>query len=156
MEPDAIPTTTSAPAPACRQCGASPLPPRRRSFCGPECVHAWRLAHDQGYARHQVWLRDLGVCAACRLDTAELKRRLKPLPARERTAALVKLGFHSQRSLWEADHVIERARGGATLGLANLQTLCQPCHRRKTTAFLRKGPAPPTGPPEPAPAPPGP
>ncbi len=40
------------------------------------------------------------------------------------------------RSL-EVDHIVEVARGGASLDYLNLQTVCRPCHRTKTRAFLR-------------------
>jgi hypothetical protein len=36
--------------------------------------------------------------------------------------------------LWEADHVVEVVRGGDTT-LANLATLCLPCHKAKTKAL---------------------
>ncbi|HEV2317590.1 MAG TPA: HNH endonuclease signature motif containing protein [Thermoplasmata archaeon] len=37
----------------------------------------------------------------------------------------------------EVDHILEIARGGASLDYANLQTLCRACHRDKTVDFLR-------------------
>jgi 5-methylcytosine-specific restriction endonuclease McrA len=38
-------------------------------------------------------------------------------------------GLH--RDWWEADHIVERVRGGGT-ALSNLQSLCSPCHKAKT------------------------
>lgn len=48
----------------------------------------------------------------------------------------------------EVDHIVEIARGGASLDYLNLQTVCRACHRAKTRAFLRdrsgpRVPAPP-------------
>jgi len=37
----------------------------------------------------------------------------------------------------EVDHIVEVARGGASLDYLNLQTVCRPCHRAKTRVFLR-------------------
>jgi hypothetical protein len=37
--------------------------------------------------------------------------------------------------LWQADHIVPVAEGGADLGLENLRTLCTPCHVRATTAL---------------------
>jgi 5-methylcytosine-specific restriction endonuclease McrA len=37
----------------------------------------------------------------------------------------------------EVDHILELALGGAPLAYENLQTLCKPCHRKKTVSFLR-------------------
>ena len=34
---------------------------------------------------------------------------------------------------WEADHVTAVAEGGGESDLSNFQTLCIPCHVRKTT-----------------------
>jgi 5-methylcytosine-specific restriction protein A len=36
----------------------------------------------------------------------------------------------------EVDHVVEVARGGASLDYLNLQTLCRRCHSAKTRRFL--------------------
>jgi hypothetical protein len=40
-------------------------------------------------------------------------------------------GFVPRRSLWELDHKIPLIDGG-THDLSNLQTLCAPCHRKKS------------------------
>ncbi len=46
----------------------------------------------------------------------------------------------------EVDHIVEIARGGAPLDYLNLQTVCRPCHRRKTSQFLRARPRGAAGP----------
>ena len=124
-------------------------------FCGPPCVHGHKLLTDPGYLRDQVHARDHGVCAACRADTDAI---LTDLRKREREAAraegarvkrsrqralppafaelLRQLGYPEHRyrggSLWDADHVLPVAQGGGECDLANMQTLCCPCHRRKS------------------------
>src|SRR4051812_4125311 len=57
--------------PTCRQCGVE-VPKGRRSFCGEDCVHLWRLQTSPAYLRAQVFKRDRGVCALCGVDTARL------------------------------------------------------------------------------------
>ena len=41
------------------------------------------------------------------------------------------------QSLWDADHIDPRVRGGPTT-LANAQSLCQPCHKAKTAELARE------------------
>ena len=88
-----------------------PLPSRRTIYCSASC--RWRF-HGRFFwdaARVVVLRRDRYTCRACR-------RRVR---ARE----------------LDVDHILEIARGGAPLDPTNLQTLCRPCHRRKTSEFLR-------------------
>lgn len=84
-------------------CGKEVQPPRR-SWFSKECVYNYSMEHDGGFARREVQKRDKGVCANC----------------------------GKKDCMWEADHIIEVVRGGAPLGLANLQTLCLACHKAKT------------------------
>ncbi|MDA0769230.1 MAG: hypothetical protein BZY79_01745 [SAR202 cluster bacterium Casp-Chloro-G4] len=42
------------------------------------------------------------------------------------------------RGILEADHITPLADGGAEFDEANVQTLCKPCHRGKTTAWQTK------------------
>ena len=73
-------------------------------------------------ARSYVMLRDRYTCRLC-----GTRRRARDL---------------------DVDHIVEIARGGAALEYSNLQTVCRPCHRRKTRAFMTA----PRHPPEPKPA----
>ncbi|MCB1713230.1 MAG: HNH endonuclease, partial [Candidatus Riesia sp.] len=41
-------------------------------------------------------------------------------------------GFQPGKSCWAMDHIIPVHRGGGSCGLWNLQTLCLPCHKKKT------------------------
>lgn len=77
--------------------------------------------------------RDRGVCRACGLDTNRLRREVQ---GRGRTRRLRELGFLPRRSLWELDHVVPLIDGGSH-DPSNLQTLCVPCHRRKSAEEAR-------------------
>ena len=140
----------------CRFCGAL-CEGRRTSYCSNTCVHEWMIRSDPTYARAAVFERDHGVCAACGVDTEPLADALAalrwwPEMARGAVAALgwsrsdivvrgvlVQNGQgvdHRERVaavvLWHADHIVPVVHGGGACGLENLQTLCAPCHRRKT------------------------
>lgn len=99
----------------------------RRRRWHPACVAAYE-ASDPRELRRRVRLRDRGVCALCRLDTYALRRRLQGPGQRARLRAR---GFVPGRSLWELDHRTPLIDGGSH-ELANLQTLCVPCHRVKS------------------------
>lgn len=144
----------------CRWCG-EPCKGRRSSFCsghptnyrrgqailvGEGCVHEWMLRSTPGYLRQEVFRRDRGVCAACGIDTIALKdltwRFPSPKAAERKGLVLTAvevfgaLGFSVSEAwgdgMWHADHVVPVERGGGLCGLDQMQTLCAPCHRRKT------------------------
>lgn len=117
----------------CRWCGTA-VPRGRFTFCGPECVHQWKLRTDPGYLREQVFARDRGVCALCGVDTEALRRDKRKLDFAARRQFEKEWG--RRRSLWDADHVLAVSEGGGECGLANIRTLCLLCHR-KVTAALR-------------------
>ena len=125
--------------PLCRWCDLEILARRRRTFCSDYCVHQWRLRTDPGYLRDQVFARDHGVCAACRIDTVAAYAALKQARGARRIAGLRLYGLQSiaaRRSLWDADHILPVAEGGGQCDLDNLRTLCLLCHR-EATAQLR-------------------
>ncbi len=117
----------------CRRCGTEVTPPRR-TFCSDACVHEWRLRTDPGYLREQVFRRDRGVCAACGTPTMQLASALRRLNWRGRKHRCAELGipYARLRAPWDADHIVPVAEGGGECDLANLRTLCLPCHRRVT------------------------
>ena len=48
-------------------------------------------------------------------------------------------GFDVHRStFWDCDHCISVVEGGGECGIENYQTLCQPCHKRKTAQLTRR------------------
>ena len=53
------------------------------------------------------------------------------------TQALRERGFVPRRSLWELDHIVPLVDGG-THDPSNLQTLCTPCHKKKTAQEARQ------------------
>jgi 5-methylcytosine-specific restriction endonuclease McrA len=60
-----------------------------------------------------------------------------------RESVLGSLGFTKTdgwtlTSLWHADHIVPVERGGGLCGLDGMQTLCAPCHRRKTAEEARE------------------
>ncbi len=121
----------------CRWCGTAIVhekgekrgEPNRRRRWHPTCVDEYERS-DPREARRRVRKRDRGHCAACGLDTYALKRSLK---GRGSHRKLRERGFKPRKSLWELDHVVPLIDGG-THDAHNLQTLCTPCHKRKTAA----------------------
>jgi len=53
------------------------------------------------------------------------------------TRALRERGFVPRRSLWELDHIVPLVDGGSH-DPSNLQTLCTPCHKKKTAQEARQ------------------
>lgn len=88
------------------------LPDGRSPYCGRVCRWRFQGRYFWDAARIYVMHRDRYTCQRCH-------RRL-------RVAQL------------EVDHRLEIRRGGPALEYENLQTLCRPCHREKTAAFLRE------------------
>lgn len=132
---------SDAPRATCRWCGEAIVytsgpkkgqPDRRRRW-HPQCVEAYN-ATDPRELRRRVRRRDRGRCAVCRLDTYELKRRMK---GRGMWSKLCEKGFVRRRSLWELDHIVPLIDAGSH-DLSNLQTLCVPCHRKKTARESRQ------------------
>lgn len=117
----------------CRWCGLE-VPAGRRTFCSGWCVNEWRLRTNPGYIREQVFGRDRGVCAICRLDCVAELRRLKRLRGGNRGAAWAVWGVcpGQRASLWDADHIVPVAEGGGECDLSNIRTLCIRCHRAVT------------------------
>ncbi len=117
----------------CRWCYVE-VPKGRRSFCGSQCVHSWRLRTDPSYLRAQVLHRDRGICAYCTVDTRAAFIQLKHSRGKQRKFLLNYWGLRrlSRRSLWDADHILPVAEGGGECDLSNLRTLCLACHKMFT------------------------
>lgn len=136
----------------CRWCGAK-LQGRRTSFCsggryrisregvlmpgsGPwGCVEEWSLRTTPSYARHIVLGRDRGMCAGCGVDCLKLELQ-RGEKFDEHRARVPRAWIGSGGQTWEVDHVLALHLGGSG-GLANLQTLCVPCHREKSAREAR-------------------
>ena len=117
----------------CRWCSIE-VPPRRFTFCSSYCVNEWRLRTNPGYLREQVFLRDKGICAQCRVDTLRAFRELRRARGTTRRNLLLHWGLKrmTRRSLWDADHIVPVAEGGGECDLDNIRTLCLRCHRTST------------------------
>lgn len=144
--------------PVCRWC-EGPLPKGRRSFCSQRCVDEFVVRSDGNSVRRLVHARDHGVCAHCGIDCDALEKlvrrlnrskdpvdraKIGPLGRELRARGFVVrlrddgqyIGLHT--SLWDADHIVPVIEGGGVCGLANLRTLCKPCHRNETRALARR------------------
>ena len=108
----------------CRWCGQE-VPKGRRTFCGDECVHEWRVRTDPSYVRREVEKRDQEVCGRCGVDTKTIRQE------RPRNWYC---GYH----LWEAHHRVPVSEGGGECGLEGYETLCLECHRRETAELAAR------------------
>jgi 5-methylcytosine-specific restriction endonuclease McrA len=86
----------------------------------PNCLEEYRALKSWRF-RDAVGARDKGVCASCGRDV--LAEQQREAEARWRA--------DNPEPTWEADHIVPLEDGGEHL-MANAQTLCSPCHRRKT------------------------
>lgn len=124
--------------PLCRAC-SKPVPKGRRSTCSRECADTITLWFRPNYQRQLVFKRDKGVCALCGCDTVRLRHILKCTQYGVARWARILLRFNAYNSLWEMDHITPVVEGGGVaVGmtkeaiLANLRTLCTPCHKDET------------------------
>jgi len=120
----------------CRWCSLE-VPRGRFTFCSDYCVHEWKLRTQPAYLREQVFVRDGGICARCRVDTVAAARQLRYSRASRRAALLAHWGLkrRTRKSLWDADHILPVAEGGGECDLDNIRTLCLRCHRQATMAL---------------------
>lgn len=98
-------------------------------------MHQWKLRTDPAYLREQVFARDRGVCAACGINTATLRRDKRKLDYGARR--IFEREWGRRKHLWDADHIVPVCEGGGECDLSNMRTLCLRCHR-EATAALRK------------------
>ena len=138
----------------CRFCKREVMPPRK-TFCSDNCVHEWKLRSSSKYLRKFIYERDLGVCAKCGTDTRYVRIELENAAQASMRASgrwfwddhpiylecLAKWQLtvkEAKKSIWEADHIVEVADGGGECDLANFETLCIPCHKRKSAESRAK------------------
>lgn len=131
----------------CRLCRKA-LTGRQRSWCSKKCYfEAWNEAQirrgSSKEIRKALIKRDNEICAYCRVDCKLIKRIFdhagksignytwKDRSLHPHFMILRHFGFKPFSHSWEADHIIEVRDGGDHL-LENLQTLCIPCHKKKT------------------------
>jgi 5-methylcytosine-specific restriction endonuclease McrA len=87
-------------------------------YCSEKCRDEFYLKYSIDYSRDYVFQRDKGICQDCK---EEIKGE------------------------YDIDHIVEISTGETPeeqvklfLDYTNMQTLCLPCHRKKTANFLRK------------------
>lgn len=97
----------------CTWCGAK-VPKGCRMWCGDQCVSAFRLRCDPGYAAGYIAKRDNRICRLCGVDCA------------------------AKRIHFEIDHVIPVCEGGGLSTEDNLRLLCQMCHARQTAMLAAR------------------
>lgn len=102
------------------------------------CIETYRMSWP-GAVRQAVQRRDHGICRACGLDCDALRKLISNIyDWHKRNRIRLNLGLElNDRDLWDADHITPLADGGS-LEMANLQTLCVWCHRRKTAEEATK------------------
>lgn len=134
----------------CRWCRGPVTDPRRRTMCSKECAHEYNLRSNSAYLRWHIFDRDQGVCAECGLDTDKLHQKFRELSRwlKRRShrgyrrlchAFLDRHGLSQDRTtFWDADHITPVEEGGGECGLEGYQTLCIPCHKRKTAEQARQ------------------
>ena len=93
------------------------------------------------------------MCQLCAFDCHAFYCRVKALSPPERVQAVMASPFRLaggrhgaaaaasepvEGDFWQADHITAVAEGGGECGLANMRTLCTPCHAKETAALLRR------------------
>lgn len=129
----------------CLWCGKDLSFDRRRvSYCKTEHMDAYykRFVFEDS-TKHQIFVNDDYKCVKCGFDVREFQERLnKKFPWRygvdnspevkKRIAYLESLGFSNNQSYLEIDHIKPIKMGGDPIDPKNQQTLCYPCHKKKT------------------------
>ena len=115
-------------------------------FCSERCAARYASAEKRASARRQLFERELGICQLCHFDAHAFYKRIAALPSEhERMQALMASPYSTaserlkrmltapkEGDFWEADHIVPVAEGGGETCLDNFQTLCVPCHQKKT------------------------
>lgn len=124
----------------CRWCGKGVKPPRR-TMCSPECAREIRIRSSHKFMKQEVYKRDRGICAICKVDTKTIAKNALKLNLEDRELYLLNYDIPMSRKiwkrkfgggLWDADHILPVKNGGGCCGLDNLRTLCIPCHKNIT------------------------
>lgn len=133
---------SAAPQGICRWCGEEILfesgdkkgSVNRRRRWHRECVDVYNTS-DPREARRRIRKRDRGRCAGCGVDTYQVRRELRKI-GRGRARAIRERGYKPGQSFWELDHIVPLIDEGSHDD-QNLQTLCTPCHSKKTAVEAR-------------------
>lgn len=150
----------------CKRCTKPVREDGHAGYCSADCFRAAVKTISQAKLRTLVFERDKGVCALCGEDMGRLEAVLRELTSQALAASSMPRSRENDRlardagrrlqsfqhglvvrkfdrdavcngSLWEADHVNPRVKGGATT-LENARTLCVPCHKKVTKDLARE------------------
>lgn len=133
----------------CLVCKTAECPPRRSTFCSPECAKTWNIRSNPGLVRQYIFDRDNGICAACGIDCLGAENRFRHAPEwvkgspdgmaiAQRWAEKFRRRARGTGHLWQADHIIPVIEGGGECGLENYRTLCTDCHKSETAALRKR------------------
>ena len=127
----------------CPWCGV--LAAVKRGYWHPACVTAYRIAAFSADQRSAVRARDAGRCAVCGTTAVrwgwKRGRERYYFDSIEYDGPYVPV-WPARVDDWDADHIkplwsapadLRLADRDVWFSLANLQTLCRPCHKAKTT-----------------------
>lgn len=116
-KPPLPPHYETAPEGTCRWCnvpiGLTKTGKPSKSRWHPICVKEYKFLFWPAATRREVWKRDKGKCNSCGI-VCEKKGPLG----------------------WDLDHITPLIEGTGDLSfwqMGNLQTLCKPCHKEKTS-----------------------
>lgn len=107
----------------CRGC-QGPIPKGRISWCSSKCY----FTYEPACVRHQVRLRDKGVCQICFCKTRD-HDNYRPWHVDANVRKLIPKA--------EYDHIIPFSEGGLTT-VENMRTLCSPCHKTRTATWRKE------------------
>jgi 5-methylcytosine-specific restriction endonuclease McrA len=123
----------------CRWCAKVIKAKRRRNWCSQECVDSFYESGTRG-VKAQVRKRDRGICHICKIDTIALKKGVpKEEPARSEYLTHYRIPAARVKTRFSDIHHLKPASEGGKMTLANLRTVCLPCHQKETQEWaLRK------------------
>lgn len=121
---------------------------RRISFCKEK--HADKYYGNFVFAESafKIFDRDQYKCVKCGFNEKEFQKELdkkfnpydwrKPAIRKKRNEYIESMGFSLNQAYLEIDHIIAVRMGGDPIDPDNLQTLCYPCHKKKTKQDITK------------------
>jgi hypothetical protein len=101
----------------------NPLGKRMRKYCSKACFDAWFLKFNPPFRwrslRRKAMRRDRWRCVACGMSKKDMNAKYAGTR-------------YSKSPKMFVDHIVPVSLNGPEFDLANLQTLCMDCNRKKT------------------------